>query len=243
MRVQLRANLQRIVTCIRLVVRTSRCTFCVAFAMAAVIAVPLNLLCDPCTAADINVQVNDRTGKPVKDVVVTVSDGRSANPSESRNWVMDQLDMRFAPQVLIVPVHAAVKFPNSDSVSHQVYSFSKAKSFQLPLYKGHVHSPIVFDTPGLVVLGCNIHDEMIGYIYVTAARWFGKTDDRGELNLQDINASNVTVKIWSPYISDNEKTLSRELVLSSDDVEVKFGLEKPLRSTPEPRPRNPEWDY
>ena len=72
-----------------------------------------------------------------------------------------------------------MEFPNNDTVSHQVYSFSAAKRFQLPLYKGEVHPPVTFDRPGLVVLGCNIHDVMVGYIYVTDAPYFGKTDREG----------------------------------------------------------------
>ena len=196
-----------------------------------------------CHAATLQVQVKDRSGKPVNDVVVTVSDGRMAASADGRKWIMDQMNLRFVPQVLIVPVHASVQFPNSDSVSHQVYSFSKAKSFQLPLYKGKVHSPITFDVPGLVVLGCNIHDEMIGYIYVTAAHWFGETDTSGMFNVPDVNAEKVTVTIWSPYIADPEKSLTREVQLSDVSSPVTFTLIKPLRNAPEPRPRNPDWDY
>jgi len=151
--------------------------------------------------------------------------------------------MRFVPQVLVVPVHSTVQFPNSDTVSHQVYSFSKTKSFQLPLYKGKVHTPITFDKPGLVVLGCNIHDEMIGYIYVTPAAWFGRTDKNGVYELPDMDAKKVSVTIWSPYIADAEHSLTREVQLGSDNTQVKFNLVKPLRNAPEPRPRNPDWDY
>ena len=75
-----------------------------------------------------------------------------------------------------VGVGTRVEFPNNDSVSHQVYSFSPAKRFQLPLYKGEIHPPVTFDQPGLVVLGCNIHDSMVGYIYVTDAPYFGTTE-------------------------------------------------------------------
>lgn len=241
MAVNTSSKLQRIVTCIRPAVRLRRGgVLCLAVVISAVIS---GLFCDPCAATTLDIHVNDKTGKPVKDVVVTVSDGRSTNAGDSRNWVMDQLNMRFEPQVLVVPTHASVKFPNSDAISHQVYSFSKTKPFQLALYKGQLHPPVTFDIPGLVVLGCNIHDEMIGYIYVTSARWFGKTDERGEATLQEVNASNVTVTIWSPYIADKEATLTREVVLNASNVEVKFGLDKPLRNSPEPRPRNLEWDY
>ena len=78
----------------------------------------------------------------------------------------------FVPDLLVVPVGSTVSFPNSDSVSHQIYSFSAAKRFQLPLYRGKPYPPRLFDQAGLVMLGCNIHDWMIAYIDVTDAPFY-----------------------------------------------------------------------
>ena len=82
--------------------------------------------------------------------------------------------------MLVIPVHSTVQFPNSDAISHQVYSFSSARQFQLPLYRGKPYPPVQFDQPGVVTLGCNIHDNMLAYIVVTAAPFFGRTDADGE---------------------------------------------------------------
>jgi len=203
----------------------------------------INLFAGWCHAGALQVQVNDRDGRPVEGAIVTISDRRTGDSVDSRKWIMDQINLRFEPQVLVVPSHATVQFPNSDKVSHQVYSFSRPKSFQLPLYKGSTHPPITFDTPGLVVLGCNIHDEMIGYIYVTSAHWFGQTDKAGTFAIVDNNADAVTVTVWSPYIADAEKTLTREVKITGSTTLIKFALTKSLRNAPEPRPRNPDWDY
>ena len=86
---------------------------------------------------------------------------------------MDQRNRAFVPHVLIVPVGSSVTFPNGDSVSHQVYSFSPARKFQLPLYRGSPNPPVVFDRAGVVTLGCNIHDPMRGYIFVSTASTSG----------------------------------------------------------------------
>ena len=94
---------------------------------------------------------------------------------------MDQVDLAFVPDVLVVPVHSSVQFPNSDAVRHQVYSFSSARQFQLPLYRGKPYPPVTFAQPGVVTLGCNIHDNMIAYIVVTAAPFFGRTAERRKL--------------------------------------------------------------
>ena len=133
------------------------------------------------SAVDISVMVVDRDGHGVGEVVVTATPATAnAGPSPTlKSAVMDQHNLAFVPRVLVVGVGTSVEFPNNDSVSHQVYSFSAAKRFQPPLYKGEVHPPITFDRPGLVVLGCNIHDGMVGYIYVTDAPYFAKTEVAG----------------------------------------------------------------
>ncbi len=70
-------------------------------------------------------------------------------------------------------------------MSHHVYSFSEAKTFELALYKGNAHPPLVFDRPGVVVLGCNIHDSMLGYILVVDTPHFASTDAAGALSLDE----------------------------------------------------------
>src|SRR3984957_12554551 len=119
-------------------------------------------------------------GHPLGGVIVTARP--SAGPTHSAAPVaaaMDQVNRAFAPDLLVIPVGSSVAFPNSDSVSHQIYSFSPAKRFQLPLYRGKPYPPVVFDQPGVVTMGCNIHDEMLAYIVITDAAFFGRTSAAG----------------------------------------------------------------
>jgi plastocyanin len=164
--------------------------------------------------------------------------------STPRPAVMDQRDRAFVPGLLVVAVGSSVDFPNNDSVSHQVYSFSAAKRFQLPLYKGQVHPPVTFDKPGLVVLGCNIHDTMVGYIYVTAAPFFGTTDAGGTLTLKELPPGEYRITVFSPYIADPAANLTRSLHIDGTaPTTERFELKAALRATPEPRPRRNNWDY
>lgn len=203
----------------------------------------------PAQAAAIEVRVLDRDGKPVPEVVVTVSDQRRATTNETRNvtMIMDQVSMRFVPELLVVPVGANVAFPNSDTVSHQVYSFSPAKPFQLSLYKGNANPPVLFDKPGLVVLGCNIHDEMVAHIFVTAAPLYGKTDPRGQIAWNNVNAGAATIGIWSPLLAAADAT-TRQLEIQAGNAQgapqvIEFKLSKALRGSPYPRARRAEWAY
>ena len=76
--------------------------------------------------------------------------------------VIDQRDKVFVPVVTVIQTGTEVSFPNSDSVSHHVYSFAQPNTFELPLYKGKRSPTVQFDHAGVVTLGCNIHDSMVG---------------------------------------------------------------------------------
>jgi plastocyanin len=200
-----------------------------------------------CLAADLTVNVADRSARGVADVVVTATptDGRTGTPPHTpATALMDQRNRAFVPRVLVVAVGTNVEFPNSDSVSHQVYSFSPAKRFQLPLYKGSHHAPVTFDREGLVVLGCNIHDEMAGYIYVTDSPFFGMTDSAGTLQLRDLPAGDYRVALWSPLVADPPASLVRVIHVAAQDAATsRIQLTRDLRARPEPRPRRGDWEY
>ena len=103
--------------------------------------------------------------------------------------------------MLAVRTGTAVSFPNRDSVRHHVYSFSAPKRFELRLYKGTPSQPIVFDQPGVVVLGCNIHDWMVGYVYVTNDPRFAVSDAQGRLSL-DLPPGQYPMTLWHPANAD-----------------------------------------
>lgn len=197
-------------------------------------------------AADISVTVVDRDGHGIADVAVTAAPAHSgvvpANGTKAA--VMDQSNLSFTPHVLVVAAGTSVEFPNNDTVSHQVYSFSAAKRFQLPLYKGQVHAPVTFDRAGLVVLGCNIHDVMVGYIYVTDAPYFGKTGADGDFDVKNAPDGEYRIEIWSPYIADSASALSRTIRVSGNErATIRVQLSQKLRAQPEPKPRRRDWEY
>jgi plastocyanin len=198
-----------------------------------------------CPAGELTISIIDPLGSGVTDVVVTaapVDEHRAA--AAPATAVMDQRDLAFVPRILVVAVGTSVEFPNNDSVSHQVYSFSPTKRFQLPLYKGERHPPVTFEHEGLVVLGCNIHDEMVGYVYVTDAPFFGKTDAFGTLRLQNLPAGDYRVTVWSPLIADPSPTLTRTLHVDTHEITAdRVQLTRRLRARPEPRPRRGDWEY
>ena len=152
----------------------------------------------PAAAASLTVIVRDARGLPVSNAVAwAVREGGPAQTVAPAPAVMDQKNRMFVPHVIVVQTGATVSFPNSDDVQHQVYSFSPARPFQLPLYKGNPPRPIVFDRPGIVSLGCNIHDRMSAWIVVVDTPWSG-AGERGRIELTRLPAGRYTVHVWYP---------------------------------------------
>ena len=148
-------------------------------------------------AAELTVLVRDARGRAVEHAVAWAVPKGSAPPLAKRTAIMDQKNRMFVPHVLPVQTGTAVSFPNSDDIHHQVYSFSRAKTFQLPLYKGTPGNAIVFDKPGIVTLGCNIHDRMSAYIVVVDTPWFAVEDD-GRVVLSGLRAGDYDLHVWHP---------------------------------------------
>jgi plastocyanin len=170
------------------------------------------------SATDLRINVKDHRGKPVPDAVVlaVAADPKNSLLAKPPTDAVDQVDKQFVPFVKAVYVGARVHFPNSDKIRHQVYSFSPAKKFELPLYGGSDAPPVVFDTPGVVVLGCNIHDWMVGYIYVSETPFFSKTGAAGMVILDGLPPGDYTVRIWHPGMERSEESTARRVTVNAD---------------------------
>ncbi|MGZ9707770.1 methylamine utilization protein [Pseudomonas sp. GNP013] len=153
----------------------------------------------PVSAATLEVVMHQADGSPVADAVVTLQ-GPAHAPTGLLKADMDQRGQRFAPHVLAVHTGTQVRFPNSDNIRHQVYSFSAAKRFELRLYEGTPSEPLLFDKAGVVVLGCNIHDWMLGYIYVTDDPVFGVSDAQGRVRLEQLSPGDYHATLWHPQL-------------------------------------------
>ncbi len=170
-------------------------------------------------SATLNSSVKDSSGKPVKDAVVYANPLNFTPASSERlqNVIMDEIGTEFVPYVLPVQTGTPVHFPNKDNISHNVYSISPAKKFELPLYKGTPAPPVVFDKPGPVVLGCSIHDLMIAYIYVVETPYFAKTGEDGSAEIANLPAGQYEVLVWHPLLMGPPESIGKHIDLSKQD--------------------------
>ena len=168
------------------------------------------------SAGELHAFIKDQNGQPIEDAVVlaTPVDGRNAAlPGQARNE-MDQINKEYVPHVKVVTTGSNLYFPNKDNIRHHVYSFSPAKVFELPLYSGTSAPPVLFDKTGLVTLGCNIHDWMLGYIYVADTPFFGKSAKDGKILIADVPAGEYSVRVWHPDMKEAEESTVRKVALN-----------------------------
>lgn len=151
-------------------------------------------------ATPVSVTIESKTATSPEDTIV-IFDSRDGAPAAAQNAVnIDQVDRKFLPRINVIRTGTSVSFPNSDNVRHQVYSFSTPKIFTLKLYSGQPSAPVVFDKPGLVVLGCNIHDRMSAFVGIVDTPYFGKADARGSLTL-NLPPGRYRMRIWHPNLT------------------------------------------
>ena len=171
-------------------------------------------------AGSIRVRILDRDGGPVPEVVVSA---RSLDaPLERGTGVpeaqMNQEALAFDPHILVVTTGSAIAFPNDDDVRHHVYSFSPAKQFNFSIDSRSSHEAIRFDVPGVVTLGCNIHDEMLAYIVVVDTPHFAKTGPDGSVELIGLEAGRYELSIWSSRIAQKHLPAAVEIAVAEGEV-------------------------
>lgn len=170
------------------------------------------------SAGSLRVQVLDSAGKPLEGAVVSLlSDAarRAVRPLPEQE--ISQENKQFVPAVRVVTVGTLVRFPNRDSVRHHVYSFSPAKKFEIKLYAGTPAAPVLFDQPGVAVLGCNIHDQMVGWVVVLDTPYFAQTDAQGQALLEGMPAGAHQLRAWHARLPVDVTPPQQAIALTEGD--------------------------
>lgn len=182
-------------------------------------------------AASVTVTVKDSRGAPLEDAVVWLMPRAGPAPVRTRPAQVEQRDKAFVPIVSVIQTGTLVAFPNRDEIRHHVYSFSPAKVFEIKLYAGTPVDPILFDKPGEVVLGCNIHDHMYAYVYVVDSPWFAKAGKDGAATVE---VPGGEYDVHAVYFAQTQKPAAVPVKLRADEnAAAQFAIT--LRPMP-PRP-------
>ena len=169
-------------------------------------------------AANLTIKVADKADGAVENTVVyleAVNKTRLSN-NQPTPASIEQKGRKFFPFVTVVQTGSNISFPNRDTVRHHVYSFSPAKTFELKLYKDVPAAPVTFDKPGTVILGCNIHDQMVAFIHIVDTPYFAKTDHSGKAILSNVPNGAYNLKVWHYALAEENKVVEKAVSLNGD---------------------------
>ena len=189
--------------------------------------------------AALTVDVVNERGQPVAEAVIHAMPlAEAASPAEApKTAVIEQASMVFRPFVSAVQRGTSVRFPNNDRVAHHVYSFSPAKTFELPLYKGEPYDPVLFDQSGVVTLGCNIHDWMVAYLLVLDTPHYAVTRTAGAATIRDLEPGEYRVQVWHPGLKGSTSAVTRTIAVGGEEQALRFSVRlRPERMWRPPSP-------
>jgi plastocyanin len=181
------------------------------------------------SAATITATVTDEQGRPLPDAVVMIAPGAGQPPPPSAgrqitSATIEQRDETFIPMVVVIHTGGSVIFRNSDRIRHHVYSFSPIHQFEFVQPPGDVSPPIRFDRPGEAALGCNIHDQMIAYVYVTDSPWASVTTAAGQATIAEVPPGNYTATVWHPRLKPRSEPAATAVFLATDNSALSVTL-------------------
>jgi plastocyanin len=170
-------------------------------------------------AAGLTISVSDAEGKPLADAAALLEPiGSKPAVKPLADVQIAQAKRQFMPRLTIVTTGTPVTFPNFDTVRHHVYSFSAAKTFELKLYAGVPNAPVVFDKPGIAVLGCNIHDSMAAWVVVADTPWYARSAEDGRARIDNVPAGSYRLRVWHAGLGANVEPVTSSLTIGAADV-------------------------
>ncbi len=148
-----------------------------------------------------------RNTETPSNFVISIEDIGGDFPAPEQPAVMEQIELRFVPHVLVVLVGSTVEFPNRDPLSHNVFSISEAKRFNFGLYARGASRRLRFDKLGVVELLCSVHLEMSAYIVVVKNPYFARTGPAGTYRLVGVPPGRHRVRCWHERFPVQERTV------------------------------------
>lgn len=174
-------------------------------------------------SSDVRGQGGANSARDLSGVIIyLVAQGHNLEtPLPASRPVISQKNARFDPPLLVVIKGQAVDMPNDDDIDHNVFSFSKVRSFDLGVYPKGQKKSVTFDQEGPVLIFCSVHEQMNGIIYVVPNPLYAVTDSQGKFSITRVPVGKYFVRTWHATLPETVKYVEVKTL----DVEAR----KPVR--------------
>jgi len=169
-------------------------------------------------AEEFSIIIKSPSGKTIKDAVVTLSSKDNKKLQTGKTYKIDQINKTYVPHVTIIPAGNNISFPNKDNIRHHVYSFSETKKFELPLYEGTPTEPVTFNKSGIAVLGCNIHDWMRAYVFISDTPYYGLSGESGSVTIKNIPKGDYSLRVWHSRLKNQSDFKPTKIKVTSNQT-------------------------
>ena len=191
-----------------------------------IVAITIGILFSiPLQAGNLTIRITNEKQEPLSEAVVYLESDQPVSPPAEEHIEIEQKQKMFNPFVTIMPRGTTAMFPNRDGIGHHVYSFSPVKNFQLPLSEHETTDTITFDKPGVVTVGCNIHDWMVAYIYIVDTPWYAKSDAQGLAVIDNVPEGDYKIHVAHPGMKATTAQTRQISIVPGADNRLEFALE------------------
>ena len=128
--------------------------------------------------------------------IVVYLEGADPQPGPPQTVLITQKNRQFEPDVAVIPAGSSVTFPNADVIFHNVFSLSKAKSFDLGHYPAGQSRTVLFRSAGVVQVYCRLHPNMSAAVLVVPNRYYARPDTAGNFELGGVPPGDYRMVTW-----------------------------------------------
>ncbi len=195
----------------------------------------LLLISSGASAQERKLRVVDADGKPQGKVMASLvpAVGHAPTVTDGKTARMDQRDLQFIPRVSPIRVGTRMSVPHSDHATHHLHSFSSAKHFELRRNKDRPGDPGDVLIPGVVGLGCNLHNWMLGDIVARDTPYFAKIGHDPRMKVAGMPAGKYALDVHHLRQPGSEPD-SNPVIMTPEMVEKSVSLAVELVEEPAP---------
>ena len=161
-----------------------------------------------------------------RGVVILETKSKLKVPKQSAQTIkIFQKELQFHPPHSVVMIGSKVTFINDDREVHNIYSKSLGNQFNLGAMAAGASREIRLETPGPVILRCNLHKDMMGTVFVVPNGYYAQTNANGEYQFENVKSQEYILEFWHPqmYPEDVEKNV-RSIKLTGKDENIDFKI-------------------